>query len=107
MVQLNDAIGFRDLEMKTHVRHLLTSGMDRRFQKHISYMFVVHNIIQRQATSFNAKLAVKRSWFPRVEGLLSKITDSTIEGYIKNSRIIHLHAQRQKVRKLLQISCSM
>lgn len=60
MVWLNDAIGLCDLEMKTHVRHLLTSGMDRHFQKHISYMFVVHNIkytdmgniLQCQASTF-------------------------------------------------------
>lgn len=80
-VRSNDAVGFREIKMKTHVAHLLTSGSDRRFQTHLSYIFVVNNIMQRWTTSFNAKLAVKRSWFPRVDGLLAKITESTIENY--------------------------
>ncbi|KIK55918.1 hypothetical protein GYMLUDRAFT_113796, partial [Collybiopsis luxurians FD-317 M1] len=32
-------------------------------------------------TSFNAKLAVKKSWFPRVNALLNKISSSTVETF--------------------------
>ncbi|THV01806.1 hypothetical protein K435DRAFT_654566 [Dendrothele bispora CBS 962.96] len=73
----NDSIGFRNIDMKTHVAHLLQSGPNCRFQTHLSFIFVMGNLIQRRQTSFNAKLAVKRSWFPRVEALLNQITEST------------------------------
>ncbi|THV02145.1 hypothetical protein K435DRAFT_610217, partial [Dendrothele bispora CBS 962.96] len=44
-------------------------------------IFVMGNILQRRQTSFNARLAVKKSWFPRVNALLEKISDSTVESY--------------------------
>ncbi|THU87589.1 hypothetical protein K435DRAFT_583220, partial [Dendrothele bispora CBS 962.96] len=80
-VHSNDDIGFRHVDMRTHVSHLLQSGSTRRFQTHLSFIFVVGNLLQRRQTSFNAKLAVKRSWFPRVEHLLNKISESTIKEY--------------------------
>ncbi|THU81137.1 hypothetical protein K435DRAFT_694172, partial [Dendrothele bispora CBS 962.96] len=80
-VRTNDAVVFRKIDMKTHITHLLQSGPNRRFQTHLSFMFVMGNILRRRQSSFNAKLAVKRSWFPRVEALLGKISDSTIETY--------------------------
>ncbi|THU76457.1 hypothetical protein K435DRAFT_579015, partial [Dendrothele bispora CBS 962.96] len=83
----NDTIGFRSVDMKTHVSHLLQSGPNRRFQTHLSFIFVMGNIIQRRQTSFNAKLAVKRSWFPRVEALLDKVSDSTIESYTEKLKL--------------------
>ncbi|THU84342.1 hypothetical protein K435DRAFT_611122, partial [Dendrothele bispora CBS 962.96] len=80
-VRSNNAIGFREIDMKTHVAHLLQSGPNCRFQVHLSFIFVIGNLIQRRQTSFNAKLAVKRSWFPRVDALLDKISESTIKEY--------------------------
>ncbi|KAJ3870336.1 hypothetical protein F5051DRAFT_447916 [Lentinula edodes] len=43
----------------------------------------MNNILLRRETSYNAKLAVKKSWFPRVNALLDRISDSTIEEYTK------------------------
>ncbi|THU92693.1 hypothetical protein K435DRAFT_585071, partial [Dendrothele bispora CBS 962.96] len=80
-VRSNDSLGFRNVEMRTHVSHLLQSGPTRRFQTHLSFIFVMGNLLQRRQTSFNAKLAVKKSWFPRVETLLEKISESTIKEY--------------------------
>ncbi|KAF9068048.1 hypothetical protein BDP27DRAFT_1224973, partial [Rhodocollybia butyracea] len=80
-IHSNDSIGFKELPMRTHVSHLLQSGPNRRFQTHLSFMFVVNNILQRRDTSYNARLAVKKSWFPCVDALLNKITDSTIESF--------------------------
>ncbi|KAF5361235.1 hypothetical protein D9757_013225 [Collybiopsis confluens] len=78
-VRSNGSIGFRKIDFKQHVSHLLQSGPNRRFQTHLSFIFVIGNIIQRRQTSFNAKLAVKRSWFPQVNTLLNAISTSTVE----------------------------
>jgi hypothetical protein len=44
-VRENDSIGFRKIDMKTHVAHFLQSGSDRRFQTHMAFIFVIHNIM--------------------------------------------------------------
>ncbi|KAI5827650.1 hypothetical protein K523DRAFT_246372, partial [Schizophyllum commune Tattone D] len=80
-VRSNDAIGYRQVDLKTHVAHLLQSGTDRRFQTHLSYIFVMNNIMMRTKTSYSTNLAVKKPWFPKVDMLYSQIGDTTIETF--------------------------
>ena len=77
---------FRKVDTKVHVTHLLRSGSDRRFQTHLSFIFVMGNIMQRRQAAFNAKLAVKRTWFPRVNELYQQIDEATIASYQEKLR---------------------
>ncbi|KAE9393396.1 hypothetical protein BT96DRAFT_829363, partial [Gymnopus androsaceus JB14] len=105
-VRSNDAVGFKEVTMRSHVTHLLQSGPNRRFQTHLSFMFVINNILLRRETSYNARLAVKKSWFPRVDALLDMITDSTIESYtnkLKSNPFARAETEGEKAAaKLIQ-----
>ena len=48
---LNKALGFGHIDIKPHMSHL-PSLSEPRFQKHISFIFVMMNIIQRKTSSF-------------------------------------------------------
>lgn len=75
---LDTVLGLRHIDMKLHVRHLLNLG-DRYFQIHTSFMYVMMNLIQCCTSSFQCKLAFKRSWFPQVSSALGKITEETLK----------------------------
>jgi hypothetical protein len=64
-------VGFSSIDLKAHVRHLISLA-DRRFQKHFTFIFVMMNLIQRRTSSFQCKLGVKRSWFPKVKRALDR-----------------------------------
>nr|GAT48229.1 ATP-dependent DNA helicase [Mycena chlorophos] len=82
-VSLDQAAPFRKIPLKTHVTHLLTRGPDHRFQTHLSFGFVVGNIMQRRQSSFDAKLAIKRRWFPKVYSLYQQIGNGDIASFAK------------------------
>ncbi|KAJ3866050.1 hypothetical protein EV359DRAFT_37415, partial [Lentinula novae-zelandiae] len=85
--------------MRTHTAYLLQSKPNLRFQTHLSFLFVIGNILQRRQTSFNAKLAVKRSWFPHVEMLLGKLSDNTINEFsekLKKNPFVHPETEGEK-----------
>ena len=67
-----------DIDMKPHVSHLLSLS-EPRFQKHISFIFVMINIIRRKTSSFQSKLAFKRSWFPQVSKALARINEEALK----------------------------
>ncbi|KAJ3804342.1 hypothetical protein EV368DRAFT_17616, partial [Lentinula lateritia] len=55
-------------------------------------------------TSFNAKLAVKRSWFPHVEMLLGKLSNDTIVEFsekLKKNPFVHPETEGEKAAKQL------
>lgn len=97
----SDSIGFRKIDSKKHVSHLLLNGSDRCFQTHLSFIFVMGNLFQGCQTSFNAKLAVKKSWFPRVDALLERITDTTIENYTEKLKNNVLQNRKLMAKRLL------
>nr|GAT43560.1 predicted protein [Mycena chlorophos] len=80
-VYLDQSAPFRKVFLRSHVAHLLQRGPDDRFQKHMSFLFVVGNILQRRQSAFDAKLAVKKSWFPKVQSLFRQIDADTISTY--------------------------
>ncbi|KIJ44906.1 hypothetical protein M422DRAFT_97732, partial [Sphaerobolus stellatus SS14] len=71
-IHRTQGLGLRHINLKSHVKHYL-SLTDQRFQKHTSFMFVMMNIIQRRTSSYQCRLAFKRSWFPKVTSALDKI----------------------------------
>jgi hypothetical protein len=44
-------------------------------------MFVMSNIIQRRQSSFKSRLAVNRSWFPKIHGLMQKLDRESMNSY--------------------------
>jgi hypothetical protein len=78
--RLQKAEGFRNIDMKPHVRHYLQLK-DSRFQTHFSFIFIMMNIIQRRTTTFQSKLAFKKSWFPNVAQALDKIDVSKLDDF--------------------------
>src|ERR1700761_9085778 len=76
-----ESVSFRKVDTKVHVTRLLRSGSDRRFRTHLSFIFVMGNLMQRRQAAFNAKLAVKRAWFPQVNELYQQIDEATITSY--------------------------
>lgn len=79
-------VGFQKVNMRTHVAHLLQSGPNFRFQMHMSFIFVVSNILQRSETSWNAKLAVKKSWFKEINQHLECMTEDDINNFTERLR---------------------
>lgn len=73
--------GFRKIDLKAHIAHLLQSGPNTRFQTHLSFIFVTVNILQRRETSWNAKLAVTKSWFQDISTQLEKMTEDDIQSF--------------------------
>ncbi|KAF8592100.1 hypothetical protein K439DRAFT_1325878 [Ramaria rubella] len=61
--------------MKSHISHLLGLA-DTRFQRHLSFIFVMMNIIQRRNSSF--KLAFTCMWFPKVSEALKKVDSDSL-----------------------------
>nr|GAT47507.1 ATP-dependent DNA helicase [Mycena chlorophos] len=80
-VWLDQSAPFRNVHLRTHVQHLLTSGPEARFQTHMSFVFVLNNILQRRQSAFDAKLAVRRDWFPKVNELFQQVDPQTIASY--------------------------
>ncbi|TRM57990.1 hypothetical protein BD626DRAFT_411087, partial [Schizophyllum amplum] len=85
-VRSDNSIGFRQVDAKTHVSHLLQSFQDRRFQTHLSFIFVMNSILMRSKTSYSTNLAVKKKWFPQVDVLYSKVGDNTIDTFKEKLR---------------------
>jgi len=104
-VRLNKALGFRNINMKPHVSHLL-SLTDTRFQKHLSFIFVMMNILQWKTSSFQSRLAFKRSWFPQVSKAFSRVTKealSSLQSKLKkNSFIVPENEAEQASQDLLK-----
>ncbi|KAJ7903925.1 hypothetical protein B0H13DRAFT_1543876, partial [Mycena leptocephala] len=71
-IRISTDIPFRQVDTLPHVQHLLSIA-DRRFQVHKSFIFIMSNILQRRQSSFKARLATNRSWFPVVQDLMQKI----------------------------------
>ncbi|KIJ45811.1 hypothetical protein M422DRAFT_165945, partial [Sphaerobolus stellatus SS14] len=67
--------------MKPHIKHYLSLA-DNRFQRHISFIFVMMNIIQRRTSFFQCRLAFRRSWFPKVSAALNRISDDALDGML-------------------------
>ncbi|THV04234.1 hypothetical protein K435DRAFT_577804, partial [Dendrothele bispora CBS 962.96] len=51
---------------------------DRRFQTHLSFMFVVHNILLIRRTTSRTRLAVQRSWWPQASQAMDEIDDDAL-----------------------------
>ncbi|KAJ7605144.1 hypothetical protein DFH06DRAFT_922560, partial [Mycena polygramma] len=79
-VRISTEIPFHQVDTAPHVEHLLTMR-DTRFQVHKSFIFVMSNIIQRRKSSFQARLATNRSWFPVVQNLMQKIDGECMDTY--------------------------
>jgi hypothetical protein len=78
--RLSTDIGFHELDTRPHVQHLLSIA-DNRFQVHKSFMFVMSDILQRRQSSFKSRLAVNRSWFPKIHGLMQKLDRESMDSY--------------------------
>jgi hypothetical protein len=79
-VRLSSDFPFHQVDTSTHVQQLLALK-DNRFQVHKSFIFVISNIIQRRQSSFKARLATNRSWFPVVQSLMQKIDAQSMNMY--------------------------
>ncbi|KAF8575305.1 hypothetical protein K439DRAFT_1313537, partial [Ramaria rubella] len=51
---------------------------DTHFQRHLSFIFVMMNIIQQRNSSFQSKLAFKQMWFPKVSEALKKVDSDSL-----------------------------
>lgn len=66
-----DGISFKTIHLRTHVKHCLQLD-DRRFQTHLSFPFVMHNILMVRESSYKSQLAVRRRWWPKAMKAMSK-----------------------------------
>ncbi|KAJ7930226.1 hypothetical protein B0H13DRAFT_1595532, partial [Mycena leptocephala] len=73
-------LDFRDVDTLTHIQHLLTI-VDRRFQVHKSFIFVMNNIMRCRQSSFKCRLATNRSCFPVVKELIQQVDTETMDSY--------------------------
>ena len=85
----------RRLGFKEHIRHLLQLS-DRRFQLHLSFIFVVYNIHTRRETAYTSRLAVQKSWWPQAVDALSRVSTEAVS---EVSSILSDRAQRKDFSK--------
>ncbi|THU98177.1 hypothetical protein K435DRAFT_623427, partial [Dendrothele bispora CBS 962.96] len=69
--------GFREVPLYLHARNYLNLA-DRRFQTHLSFMFVIHNILLVRRSSSRTRLAVQRSWWPFAAQAMDNVDDATL-----------------------------
>ncbi|KAF9005786.1 hypothetical protein BDZ89DRAFT_886503, partial [Hymenopellis radicata] len=79
---LRTSEGFRSIHLKTHVKHYLRNA-DRRFQLHLSFIFVMQSIQMLRTSSFQSRLAVRRSWWPRAVAAMDKLDEHVLDELIK------------------------
>ncbi|KAJ7441988.1 hypothetical protein FB451DRAFT_949401, partial [Mycena latifolia] len=79
-IRISPDFGFHHVDTLPHVQHLLCIA-DRRFQTHKSFIFVMSNIIQWRQSSFRARLATNRSWFPIVQELIDRLDSASMDSY--------------------------
>ncbi|KAJ6627379.1 hypothetical protein B0H10DRAFT_1718818, partial [Mycena sp. CBHHK59/15] len=53
---------------------------DRRFQTHMSFIFVMHNVQMIRKSSHQSRLAVRRAWWPNAMTAIAKIDEPTLAG---------------------------
>ncbi|THU89499.1 hypothetical protein K435DRAFT_621346, partial [Dendrothele bispora CBS 962.96] len=51
---------------------------DRRFQTHLSFIFVMHNILLVRRSTSRTRLAVQRSWWPTAAQTMDDIDDAAL-----------------------------
>jgi hypothetical protein len=73
-----DEFRFKSIYLKSHVRGYLQLS-DRRFQTHLSFQFVMHNIMMLRASSYESRVAVRRPWWPKAMDAMAKIDENTLE----------------------------
>jgi hypothetical protein len=69
--------GFKQIALKSHVQHYLQMS-DRRFQTHLTFPFAMHNIQMVRKSSFQSRLAVRRSWWPNAMAAMAKIDEEVL-----------------------------
>jgi len=79
-VRISKDIPIRQVDTLPHVQHLLSIA-DPHFQVHKSFIFILSNTTQRRQSSFKARLATNRSWFPVVQELMQKIDTHSMDTY--------------------------
>lgn len=77
-VKKDDSDGSKSVNLRRHVKHLLLLS-DRRFQTHLSFPFVMHNILLIRASSYKARLAVRRRWWPAAMRALNSFNLSDVK----------------------------
>jgi hypothetical protein len=73
-------LGYSHIDLKPHVNHLLNLS-DTHFQKHITFIYIMMNILQRKTSAYQSQLAFRRSWFPNVSAALQCIDYDTLDNY--------------------------
>ncbi|THU88626.1 hypothetical protein K435DRAFT_610656, partial [Dendrothele bispora CBS 962.96] len=54
---------------------------DRRFQTHLSFVFVVHNIMLVRRAASQTRLAVQRSWWPEASRAMDAVSDDSLVNF--------------------------
>ncbi|KAJ7585991.1 hypothetical protein C8J56DRAFT_732078, partial [Mycena floridula] len=72
-----DPVRSKAVALKTQVKAYLQLA-DRRFQTHLSFPFVMHNILMLRASSYQSRLAVRRAWWPKAMLAMQKIDEITL-----------------------------
>ncbi|THU82222.1 hypothetical protein K435DRAFT_629019, partial [Dendrothele bispora CBS 962.96] len=75
---LRSTVGFKPVPLYLHVRHCLQLA-DKRFTQHLSFIFVMHNIMLLRRSSYQSRLAVQRSWWNEAAGAMEKIDVRSLE----------------------------
>lgn len=73
-----DGVSFKKLFLRAHVAHCLKLH-DRRFQVHLSFPFVMHNILMVRESSYKSRLAVRRRWWPKAMRAMSKFNQTSLK----------------------------
>ena len=92
-------LGIRGIKLKAHVHHCFTLA-DTCFQMHVSFPFVLMNVIQHQTTSDQCCLAFYHSWFPKVSTALEKVNNEELSAIIEKLKRIQEHSQKMTVKRL-------
>jgi hypothetical protein len=92
------------ISMEKMARHYF-SLHDSRFQMHRSFLFIVFNMLQRQAVSLHAKLKTSASSFSAVADELLSVSDAAIQAVLdrmeSGDHSMGMDPEQRAVRKLM------
>lgn len=72
-----NGLSFKNIWLRTHVAHCLKLH-DRRFQTHLSFPFVMHNLLMLRESSYKSRVAVRRRWWPKAMSAMAKFDQTSL-----------------------------
>ncbi|KAF9014638.1 hypothetical protein BDZ89DRAFT_885322, partial [Hymenopellis radicata] len=76
--ELDRTKGCHPIHLKSQVSHYLQLA-DSRFQTHLSFIFIMQNLMMVRRSSYQSRLAVRRGWWTKAMAAMALVNDETLK----------------------------